>query len=61
MKDLVVRLPNEHAEMLRLIADGINREFNGRWTEETLAASFLKHIIDDDLAANAGPHLRLVK
>ena len=48
MKNLVVRLPNEHAEMLRLIADGINREFNGRWTEETLAASFLKHVLEDD-------------
>jgi len=51
MKNLIVRLPDDLAETLRLTAHEINRQFNGRWTEETLAASFLKHVLEDDQAS----------
>jgi hypothetical protein len=61
MQTLEIRLPNKHAEALRLIAIEMNWRFDDRWTVETLAASFLKHVLEDDQQAEPQSHLRVVK
>jgi hypothetical protein len=60
MKDLMIRVPDEVAEALKLAAMEINLRFRDNWTEETLAASLLRHVLEDDAKAE-GHHLRVVK
>jgi hypothetical protein len=60
MKNLMIRVPDEVAEALKLMAMEINLRFRDNWTEETLAASLLRHVLEDDREAE-GHHLRIVK
>jgi hypothetical protein len=60
MKNLMIRVPDEVAEALKLTAMEINLRFRDNWTEETLAASLLRHVLEDDREAE-GHHLRVVK
>ncbi len=52
MKTLILELEDEDALLLERMAASINREFDARWTPDTLALSFLVHLLRDDQAAN---------
>ncbi len=61
MQTLEIYVPDHIADTLTLTAHRLNWMYNDTWNAETLAASFLKHLIEDDLAADPHPHLRVVK
>jgi hypothetical protein len=48
---LILELDEEVAKLLRQYVWQINRELQDCWTEETLAASFLAHVLLDSAAA----------
>jgi hypothetical protein len=47
---LVLELEKEVADLLKQYVWQINHDFTDDWTEETLAASFLAHILLDTAA-----------
>ena len=60
MQVLRIKVPEEVADLLKLTAMEINFRFRDNWTRETLAASILQHVLEDDAKAEP-PHLRVVK
>ena len=60
MPMLRIKVPEEVSDLLQLAAMEINLRFRDNWTKETLAASLLQHVLEDDAKADP-PHLRVVK
>jgi hypothetical protein len=50
MMKLVLELEDEIADLLRQYVWQINHDLQDCWTEETLAASFLAHVLLDSAA-----------
>ena len=47
-KTITVELDTDVADMLEMQCKDINTAFKDTWTPETLAASFLRHVLIDD-------------
>lgn len=54
-KTYAVEIDDESAAMLEMQCADINRAFKEVWTPETLAASFLSHLLMDDMCMNEDP------